>query len=796
MTITVTVVGWAFFRVGMEAFAGYQTGRGEITLRILHWGSPSEDGIVRKLILDFKARHPNVHVQDINDSGDYSAKLKAMFAAGAPPDLFYMPGSSFLRLARDGLLLNLTPLMDRQRAKGHFLWLGDIYPALRKAYEFNGRTVGSGNLYGLPKDCSSLVFYVNTNLFRRARLPIPWQGWTWRTFHHDARIIAKLPADSNGPFYGAVINTSPLEFQSIIWSFGGHFFHHGNYRRPALDSPAAQAAMNLIYTMRFKDRSAFNATGITHHGSEEFYRGQVGAIGPLGRWTTVPFRAIRNFKWDVVPVPHGTQNISSFTTVAWSIAAATRHPRHSVELLRFLCGPRGQTIQAILGLSIPSLRSVAHSPAFLVPGQIPAHSQLFLTALKHGRLPRSFPRRAEFRSILRQEITAALRLGLKSPLAAAHAIARRWKTLRDAARDRSYHPPMPWNILAVVTAMVLAIPLLWWLWRALRTDADNVRNRVGILFVSPWLIGFCALTAGPMILSLYLSLTRWTAIQPLADARFTGLRNYHHILLADNNVFHALWLTLFYVVLLIPIGQCLGLALAILVNTRTAGIRLFRTAFFLPSVVSGVAMATLWLGMFNADYGLVNGVLAPILNLPSSLFGFLAGLPGLQQPFASWSAAIHVSPPDWFGLDARHWAVPGFVLMGLWGIGGAMIIYLAGLKAIPESFHEAARVDGASSFRRFWHITLPMLSPLIFFNIVMAMIGSFQIFTQVQVMTNGGPDKATNFYVLYLYHQAFAYYHMGYASALAWLLFVLLLLITLLLFRISRRWIYYEAFRE
>ncbi len=794
--LTTAIVTWSFYRVGMEALGGHKNGRTAITLRILHWGSPSEDRIVRRLIQNFESRHPHVHVQDINDSGDYPAKLKSMFAAGEPPDLFYMPGSGFLRLAHDGLLLNLTPLIARQRAKGHFLWLGDLYPALRRAYEFNGRTVGSGNLYGLPKDCSSMVFYVNINLFHRAHVPIPWHGWTWHTFHQDARIIAKLPADSNGPFYGAVINTSPLEFQNIIWSFGGHFFHRAHDRRPALDSPAAQAAMNLIHTMRFKDHSAFNATGIAHHGSEEFYRGQVGAIGPQGRWTTVPYRYIRNFKWDVVPVPHGVKNISSITTVAWSIAAATRHPRHSVELLRFLCGPRGQTIQAKLGLSIPSLESVAHSPAFLVPGQIPAHSRLFLTALAHGRLPRAFRRHAEFRSILHQEITAALRLGIKTPLAAAHAVARRWKALRDAARDRTYHPLMPWRFLAIVTVMVLALPLLWWLWRILRTDANYARNRIGVLFISPWLIGFCALTAGPMILSFYLSLTHWTAIQPLAHARFTGLRNYHDILLADHNVFHALWLTLLYVVLLIPIGQCLGLGLAILVNTRTAGIRFFRTTFFLPSVVSGVAMATLWLGMFNTDYGLVNAVLAPVLNLPSSLLSFLADLPGLQQPFASWSAAIHVAPPDWFGLDARHWAVPGFVLMGLWGIGSAMIIYLAGLKAIPESFHESARVDGAGSFRRFWHISLPMLSPLVFFNVVMAMIGSFQIFTQVQVMTNGGPDKATNFYVLYLYHQAFEYYHMGYASALAWLLFALLLTLTLLLFRMSRRWIYYEAFRQ
>ncbi len=793
LILVILAVIWSFVRVGRELWQNRRPA-GVITLRILHWGSPSEDRIVHRLVRTFESRHPNVHVQDINNSGDYPAKLKAMFAAGSPPDLFYLPESSFLRMVKEKLLLNLNPAIARQQRQGHFLWIKDLYPTLRHAYEFNGRQVGSGDLYGIPKDCSSLVFYVNLNLFARANLPVPFHGWTWRTFRRDSRKISQLQPGAGGPYYGAVINTSPMDLQNIIWSFGGRFFRNGNIHHPALESPPAQAALNMIYAMRFKDHSAFNATGIAHHGSEEFYNGQVGMIGPLGRWATPAFRAIHTFRWDVVPIPRQSAAISSITTVAWAIPAGARHPRHAVELLRFLCRPQAQKVQARLGLSIPSIQSVARSGSFIAPGLPPVHSHIFLAALNRGRLAKPFLGHQKFYSILQEEMAAALRIGVKSPMRAALAVRSRWKRYLQLNRDKTPHPAMPWFQLMPATALLLALPLLLWFRGAMRRTAGGSPQRAGAIFILPWLAGFVCLAAGPMIISLLLSFTRWNAVEPLQQARFTGLKNYHDILLTDRNVFHSIWVTVLYVLLLIPLGQCLALGLALLVNSRTAGIRLFRTVFFLPSVISGVAMATLWLGMFNSDYGLVNRALGVIFNLPSTFFSIAAQLPGLHTWMAGIAAGLRVTPPDWFGVDARTWSVPAFALMGMWGIGGSMIVYLAGLKSIPESYHEAARVDGASSIRRFIFITLPILSPVIFFNIVTALIGSFQIFTQAQVMTDGGPDKATNFYVLYLYHQAFRYYRMGYASALAWLFFVLLLVFTVLIFRVSRRWIYYEVY--
>jgi multiple sugar transport system permease protein len=216
------------------------------------------------------------------------------------------------------------------------------------------------------------------------------------------------------------------------------------------------------------------------------------------------------------------------------------------------------------------------------------------------------------------------------------------------------------------------------------------------------------------------------------------------------------------------------------------GITIFRTIYFVPSVVSGVALAVLWLQVFNNEYGIVNQFLRPLLH------------------------PLHLTPPNWFGMDistnpptndAMHWAVPALTIMSLWGVGAGMIIYLAGLKGIPDSLYEAARLDGAGAWRRLWNVTLPMLSPLIFYNVVMGIIASFQIFTQVYVMTGvdsstrGGPDNATLFYVLSLYRQAFEFHHMGYASAMAWVLFVIVLLTTLLIFRGSRSLVYYEGLK-
>lgn len=278
------------------------------------------------------------------------------------------------------------------------------------------------------------------------------------------------------------------------------------------------------------------------------------------------------------------------------------------------------------------------------------------------------------------------------------------------------------------------------------------------LFISPWLIGFAVFTVGPMISSIYVSLTSWDLITP---PEYVGLANYSEAF-QDPQVAQALKVTLLYALISVPLQTVLAFLVAVLMNVDLPGIRLFRTIWYLPSLVSGVAQMVLFLWVFNPQYGLVNDVL---------------GRAGVQGP-------------GWFN-DAS-WALPTVILMSLWTVGGAMVIYLAGLKDVPISLYEAAALDGAGVVRLFWHITLPQLSPIILFNVLTGIIGSLQIFTQ-GFIANGGPKDSLLFFVYYLYDNAFQNFRMGYASALAWMLFVIILALTAVTFRASAFAVYYES---
>ena len=282
------------------------------------------------------------------------------------------------------------------------------------------------------------------------------------------------------------------------------------------------------------------------------------------------------------------------------------------------------------------------------------------------------------------------------------------------------------------------------------------------LCISPWLIGFVAFVLGPMLASFYFSLTDWTLLSPPVWA---GLDNYARMT-TDPLVLQSLKITGLFTLAYVPLDLMGGLALALLMNQKVRGISIFRTVYYLPSVISGVAYVVLWMWIFHPSAGLFNTLLAYV------------GIPG----------------PRW--LASPDWALPAIVIMSLWGLGRSMVIYLAGLQGVPAHLYEAAALDGASAWQQFWAITLPLLTPTIFFNLVLSIIGTAQTFTQAFVATNGGPLNATLFYVLYLYRQAFQMFRMGYASALAWALFVIVLALTLLVVRSGRSWVYYEMSDE
>jgi multiple sugar transport system permease protein len=298
--------------------------------------------------------------------------------------------------------------------------------------------------------------------------------------------------------------------------------------------------------------------------------------------------------------------------------------------------------------------------------------------------------------------------------------------------------------------------------RTVAAKAGKKRERQqweGYLFIAPWLIGFLVFTLGPILLSFYLSMTKWDLLRP--QPLWVGLANYRD-LLHDPDFFLSLKRTLYYTAFSVPLGMAGALGLAMLLNQKVPGMSVFRTIYYLPAVTSSVAMFLLWRWILNPEYGLVNYLLRPFVK----------------------------EPPGW--LSDPGWAMPALILMNLWYLGGGMIIYLAGLQGIPEHLYEAAELDGANAWSKFRNVTLPMLTPTIFFNLVMSVIGSFQVFTQAYVMTQGGPAKATLFYVLLLYQQAFDFLRFGYASAMAWILFVVIAALTAFNFKLAPRWVHYD----
>lgn len=281
----------------------------------------------------------------------------------------------------------------------------------------------------------------------------------------------------------------------------------------------------------------------------------------------------------------------------------------------------------------------------------------------------------------------------------------------------------------------------------------------GFLFALPVILGLLVFKLGPMVASLILSFTRYNVLQPL---EWIGLGNFQKVF-SDPLFWTSLYNTAYFTFISVPGRLAIALLLAMLLNQKLKGIALFRTLYYIPSLASGVAVAVLWMWVLNPSYGILNVSL-----------GYL-GLKG----------------PVWLG--SEEWSKPALILMSFWAVGDGMIVYLAGLQGIPQQLYEVAEIDGANVWKKFRYVTIPMLTPVIFFNLIMGVIRAWQLWVYAYVMTEGGPVNSTLFYVLYLYRNAFEYFKMGYASTMAWILSLIIIGFTLLIFKSSPIWVFYAG---
>jgi multiple sugar transport system permease protein len=312
---------------------------------------------------------------------------------------------------------------------------------------------------------------------------------------------------------------------------------------------------------------------------------------------------------------------------------------------------------------------------------------------------------------------------------------------------------------------ILQWPALYWQSHRHHRLSRQQRHELlwGILCVTPALLGFLLWHLGPIIASLLIAFTDWNAI---GQPHWIGLANFEQMFSRDELFVQALSVTTYYVAGSVPLRVLVAFCLALLLNQHVRGLSIFRTVIYLPSIMPIVASSVLWVWLFNPDFGLLNSLLRPL------------GLPKLQWIYDTTTV------------------IPSLILMSLWDIGPMTIIFLAGLQGVPRHLYEAVEVDGGNAWHRLWHVTVPMISPTILFNLVLSIIRAFQSFTEAYIVTRGGPNNASLLYVLYLYRKAFEQSEMGYAAALAWILFTIIIILSIVIFSSSRLWVYYEGDRQ
>lgn len=308
----------------------------------------------------------------------------------------------------------------------------------------------------------------------------------------------------------------------------------------------------------------------------------------------------------------------------------------------------------------------------------------------------------------------------------------------------------------------------------------------GYLFASPWIIGFSVLLLYPLVASLYYSFCDYSVLhKPL----FIGVTNYTDII-KDEVFWKTIENTGWYAMLALPLGLIVTLCLALLLNSKVRGMSIYRALFYMPSLVPAVSLAILWMWVFNGEHGVLNAIIRPVLDRLSYITNL--GLAALNHFPMLHIPLLHLTPPNW--LSDPAWSKPALIVMSIWGAGNTVVIYLAGLQDVPQQLYEAADLDGAGWWKKTMNVTLPMLSPVILFNLIMGIIGTLQVFTIPYIMFPGGaPARSTYFYSMYLYDKAFRDLQMGYACAMGWIMFLFILALTQGALRLSKKYVYYEG---
>ncbi|MDA1028573.1 MAG: extracellular solute-binding protein [Bacteroidetes bacterium] len=734
----------------------------KITLRVATWASAEEFELEQRMAERFMQLYPEITVEHESIPSSYREKILAAYAAGTVPDVFLLDSPIIPALMNRGLLVNLSPYEPQTGIDPD-----DYYEAVRAVF------LNNGELLAFPKDFTPLLIYYNRALFRKANLPYPSEDWTWDDFLSAAKALT-LDEDGDGKpdQFGSAFDNKLYLWQPWIWTNGGDLFApDGTTTKGVLTSEKTLEAFQFLVDLRVKHGvtppmvGVGNSRGGAIQGTVGMFYGGRLAMMPSGRWAYVrmrPYLQSGDLDVGVAPLPSRFKGQKSNVIYAagWSVSKSSPHREWAVRLAAFLSSEEAQLIRAESPIGIPSLKKVAAIQASNDPFGI---EQVFMEEAAFGR--QSWGTKIDDFSRIEYILESALDRTLfgNEPLPvvmekASQEIDQLIAT--NAAQSKDFAPLsgnsqimgfLYWGCLLVLIGVGASIVSV--------RRKHRYELTTGLSFITPSFVVLFVFVLIPLVFSLYLSFHQWDIIS--SNKPFVGTSNFE-ALLSDAQFWKAISNTFIYT-LHVPIGMVISLGIALLLSKNTRGMAFWRMIFFLPSVSSMVAIAMVWQWMYHPEFGLVN-----------------YGLRFFGLPPGTW-------------LTDPKTALISLMIVNIWiSIGYQMVIFLAGLKGIPSTYYDAARVDGANWWHQFVHITLPLLRPTTLFILVTSVISSFQVFTLVFIMTEGGPLDATEVVVHNIYRNAYDFLQMGYASAMAWILFLIVGAITWLQFRITRKRVTYS----
>lgn len=683
-------------------------------------------------------------------------KLLTSIAGRVPPDVVLFNRPFLAGFIARGAFRPIDDLIQGEDIRGE-----DFFSAAWEGNNYEGHT------YGLPLNTDVRVLYYNRAHFREVGLDPDRPPRTWSELADYAQRLTVQ--DENGRLerigyapVGRVFDNTYIYLYG--WQNGGRFLSDDG-RRLTLNHPKNVEALgwmtDIVRTLGYERLLAVEATstGSFHH---PFFTDQLSICGNECFLLSHIRRYAPDLDFSVAPLPYpeGGKHVTWSGGFSLAVPNEARNLLGAWTFMRWMTSYESQLYFGETSEQLPALRKATDAPYV---HNDPAW-QVFVSEMNYSRPLPLTPVAMEMFDELNFAMSAAYHEDVTPQEALDHAQTV-CQTSLDTYLNRTASPPIPERMLTICFIIAIVSSVTLWLFRRRKMftgrTAASVEARWGLFFTAPALLGFLGLVALPAMLSALYSLCDYGVLQP---ARWTGLDNYAELFGEDQRFTLSLWNTVYYVVLSVPLGMATALAVALFLQRSTPLTAVARMCFYMPSIMPAVALAVLWLLILNPDFGLLNAVL-----------GFL-GFDG----------------PLW--LQSTRWAKPGLVLMSLWCVGPWMVIYVAALQGIPGHLMESAALDGAGPWSRFRHVVVPLISPSLFFTAVMGVVGALQMFTQVYVMTDGvgGPLDSTLFYVLYLYRKAFNHVEMGYASAMAWILFWVVLALTALQFAGARRWVHYE----